>query len=262
MEAGKRYYVAFWVSASELMYNPHDNLGAYFSTDSLYLSSLTTSIGLTPHIKSPDGYLVADSSGWEKISGSFIADGGERWIVLGTFAPFLDVQFLVPSLDRISYYLVDYVCVISLDDEPSSITHQEFCVELPYSFSIEVDEVVNVLEWSDGDSSFSKTFVEPGKYWYRYINDNCELVVDTIVILDDHIIPINLLGPDTIICDHQQLMYSIDADTYSDILWSNGQTGHSTIINKPGQYWVAARDACNKYICGHFKSRACRKIFF
>jgi hypothetical protein len=82
---GKEYFAEFYVSASDSSPYTANNMGIYFSVDPV--SSTTTSfLPYVPQV-SNDSMTnpLSNRSVWTKISGTFIAQGGERYITIGNF---------------------------------------------------------------------------------------------------------------------------------------------------------------------------------
>ena len=124
LKSNKIYCVSFYVSLANL--NPfatqdYNNLaitkiGAYFSLDSLYQLGWDT-LPYTPQVESPSGIYLSDTLNWMEISGTFIAQGGERYITLGNFHSVTDTlritnAFYVGNQSLVSYYFLDDISVI------------------------------------------------------------------------------------------------------------------------------------------------------
>ena len=95
LEAGETYHVEFWVSCGDLMSAAADQLGIYFSTTEISYPTTSTYGGLlnyTPQIVNTVGNFLIDTT-WQKVSGDFVAAGGEQYIVMGYFKPAIASEF-------------------------------------------------------------------------------------------------------------------------------------------------------------------------
>jgi hypothetical protein len=103
----------YYVSAGDRCQYVTDDIGFYFSNDSINPDSDFV-FQYTPQVENPDGNMLSDTLNWMLISGYFIAQGGEQWIIIGNFKDdahtTLDTlaNWIVPG----SYYFVDDVSVI------------------------------------------------------------------------------------------------------------------------------------------------------
>jgi gliding motility-associated-like protein len=113
LEVGATYRFSMFVTASEVYYNPSNNLSVLFleNIDGLIennqLPSGTPILTNTPSIIWTEP--IYDSSGWHEISGYYTASGCEKFIVIGNFSiPYSTVFFVTDSLVE-SYYFIDNV---------------------------------------------------------------------------------------------------------------------------------------------------------
>jgi gliding motility-associated-like protein len=118
LNPGEIIHVCFYVSLAEISKYGIDKLGAYFAKDSvLYNDVLATYLNLTPQIQNSNG-IISDRENWVKISGSFVAAGGERFMVIGNFHPDNAAsKDSINSLYSVAYYYIDdvYVGLTSCD---------------------------------------------------------------------------------------------------------------------------------------------------
>lgn len=102
-----------------------NSIGMYIGLDSVLYTSPqfpTNLFTYQPQINYNDS-ILKDSINWVKISGTFIANGGEQWITIANFLPDDSISiFLLNSLmpyldtnDYRSYYLIDDVSVFPCD---------------------------------------------------------------------------------------------------------------------------------------------------
>lgn len=120
LEAGKTYYVEFFVSRADWQPLGIFQIGAYLSVNRPYSAAgnYNNRIQAIPQVKNPDFYYLTDSVGWTRISGYFVADGGEQYLTIGNFSP----DSLTPytgSYYMRSTYFIDDVMVIESEETTS-----------------------------------------------------------------------------------------------------------------------------------------------
>jgi gliding motility-associated-like protein len=110
--AGKEYCASFYVVVAENLNKSFDRgTSVYFSHDSVCYTSEWCLYSLTPQIN-PVGNIINDTLNWIKISGSFLATGGEEYIYIGSFVDYFNVNSfaidpLLPSPNHFGYYIDD-----------------------------------------------------------------------------------------------------------------------------------------------------------
>jgi len=114
----KTYCAGFWVSLVEHVQYAVDHIGMFVSKDPVGLS-IPSILPYVPQIENPTGSLITDTLNWVLISGSFQAQGGEKYITIGNFRDDSLTGTLVvdPASYKaaISYYLVDAVFLYECD---------------------------------------------------------------------------------------------------------------------------------------------------
>ena len=88
-----------------------NGLGFYFKSSQVTTNS-TKCLNVTPQVESLS--ILADSVNWTLISGSFVAGGGEQWLVIGCFENDNNISVTGYSASApAAYYLIDDVSVTS-----------------------------------------------------------------------------------------------------------------------------------------------------
>lgn len=112
--AGVAYRVSFYVSLGDNMGWAIEELGAYFSVNPGLVDTTTLPQVLPAQIVNTNGPLV-QADGWTRISGDFVAAGGEKFITIGSFVATPTLQQRTPArssvLEYLSYYYIDGVSV-------------------------------------------------------------------------------------------------------------------------------------------------------
>lgn len=95
--------------------------------------------------------------------------------------------------------------------------------------------------WQDGSSTDSLRITSSGTYWLSVTKDGCtnsDSITLTIADLRQD------LGPDGIACKEVPVAQVLQAKgtALAQVLWSDGSTGHSLPITKPGTFWVSVTE--------------------
>lgn len=87
LQAGKTYCVKFYWSITNQSSVGVDGLGAYFGDSSLdTISKCNDPITyLIPQVQNPSGNMLTDTLNWVLMTGTFTANGSEKYMVLGNF---------------------------------------------------------------------------------------------------------------------------------------------------------------------------------
>ncbi len=124
LKAGKEYCVEFYVSAADKYMYAADGIGAYFSKTPVS-SSLQTVLPYTAQVNNPAGNILTDSMNWTKIIGSFMATGGEVYMVIGNFKDDANTNTSIinnGAWNTSAGYYIDDVSVILCSDTVKPIT--------------------------------------------------------------------------------------------------------------------------------------------
>ena len=109
--ANEKYCVSYYVSlAASVVGLACNNLGAYFSANHIY-SPTGYWLPYIPQIN--DTAIVSDTTNWTLIYGQFIAQGGERYLIIGNFYNDSSTNTAVinSTLTPWAYYYIDDVNV-------------------------------------------------------------------------------------------------------------------------------------------------------
>ena len=95
--------------------------------------------------------------------------------------------------------------------------------------------------WSTGSRDSSIAVTEGGTYWLAVTDSGCTTKDSIKIALLSP--PIINLGPDTFICQGQQLVLLTNANALS-YLWSDGSIGPTNAVSETGTYWVSVTNQC------------------
>ena len=113
LKQGHEYCVSFYVSVAEEFKYVVDGIGLYLSVDSAVDYTINTNLSFVPQISNPVGNIIYDTLNWVQISGTYIANGGEKYFTIGNFKD--DINTLVDSTSGTlmgAYLFIDDVSVI------------------------------------------------------------------------------------------------------------------------------------------------------
>ncbi len=100
MKKGMKYCVKFYVSLSDLSKYSTNNIGAYFTKDDKELLSFADAAIVQP--KRTGKFImdyrnqertISTHFGWEQICGTYVAEGGEKFMVIGNFFTDKETKF-------------------------------------------------------------------------------------------------------------------------------------------------------------------------
>ena len=117
LKQGHEYCVSFYISVAEELKYVTDGIGLYLSIDSAVDYTINTNLPFVPQISNPSGNIIYDTLNWVQISGTYIANGGEKYFTIGNFKD--DANTLIDSINNnvpqsryLSYLFIDDVSVI------------------------------------------------------------------------------------------------------------------------------------------------------
>ncbi len=211
LKGGKKYNVEFYVSLSDSSQYACSNIGAYFSINQV-TSGNDKNLPDTPQISNPLNNILSEKINWTKISGSFIASGGEKYITIGNFKDDANSDTLYvggPSWYTLAYYYIDDVSVI--EDTTTGVREfsnekERYKIKLypnPNNGTMQMDynltegqtgeliiynmigEKINTyhLLSSKNNIKISEAALQNGIYFYQITIDKQAIINDKIVII-------------------------------------------------------------------------------
>ena len=137
---GNTYCVSFSVSHADATAIAIDQIGAYFSRDTIAVNTQSP-LYLQPQITNSSGNILSDSEGWTSISGVFEATDTLNWLTIGNFFDNAGTDTLTISGDGITiedfaYYYLDEVSVTPVPSLQLPETEIDVCVGTEQSISM------------------------------------------------------------------------------------------------------------------------------
>ncbi len=195
LKPNKKYCVNYYVSLWDLDTLSCNNIGMYFSQDSIQTND--SLLPLTPQVKNNLNNRLNNKTGWTQVSGLYIATGGERYIIIGNFdnVSDLDTMFISGGFVPGARYFVDDVSVVEVTNPPCEPVEAAFGYAITnYKVSFKDSSTLSAshFRWSfgDGDTSTAQkpkhTYAAPGTYTVRLIASSwCsrDTLYKTVVII-------------------------------------------------------------------------------
>jgi gliding motility-associated-like protein len=149
LTAGKSYAIEYYVSLANYQ-AAVNSISALFTTTKI-TSNDDCFIVATPQVKYTSGY-ITDSLGWTKISGSFLAQGGEEYLTIGFFEDttnHVGVLPLIPDTVSLGYFSVYYYIDGIELKETQDISNPKNCSDIiPNVFTPNADGINDVLRFT------------------------------------------------------------------------------------------------------------------
>jgi len=246
LQEGKAYEVSFYVSCADDSHYAIDAFGAQLSVDSLeQVDDKVIDIVGNVHIGNTSGQPITDKTGWYRIYGTYIAQGGERYITIGNFLYNNElVTHSFPSWEtNLASYYVEDVSVISVEPILSLGNDTTICPgdSILYDYSGFCENAG--LSWEDGSTDLTRWISEAGTYSLSG-TVGCSQFFDNVIISNSpdpgHFLPL-----DTVICP-SGIVELVPSGTYTYYEWQDGSSQPTYNADIEGQYWL---EVINSYGC-------------
>jgi gliding motility-associated-like protein len=257
MIAGHKHRVVLYVSSN---YNPSITAYNYIGVDRVGVAFTNNAINHPTDRTLMLDYAVVNDSGahltipnnWIKVEGTYIAQGGEQWIQIGTFKTsatphsFVQVYPTVPNsgTEDYCYMFVDDVTVTDLDKVNTFTSAHDTAVCDAAGMVLISPVATNNYLWNTGATTPSITLTDSGTYWCRAKINNNEYI-DTFHVGRKYFYPSLSLGNDTLICRDDNYTLGRDLALANYYSWSTGATGCCIIPKESGQYFLTTSNGCD-----------------
>ena len=120
LKQGHRYAFTCYLSMANKFRYAIANFGAYFSVDAVSMPAIDV-LPFVPQIENADSNMLTDTLNWMPITGTYLANGGEQYVLLGNFKPVAEgydtayQYYGSPTHANWAYYYIDDVSLIDLD---------------------------------------------------------------------------------------------------------------------------------------------------
>lgn len=171
--AGKAYVITFSASLAERSAYAVSGLGVYFTNDKVDVSN-NAFLNVTPHVVTTE---IVTGTEWTTFTGVYVANGGEKYVTLGCFDGYMEIQKIVaPNTNnsRKAYYYIDDVSLapqlIPAEDLTSVLTGS--CYRLK-DLNFELDQAV-ILPTSYDELNSLARFLKTYPYLVVYIDGHTD----------------------------------------------------------------------------------------
>ncbi len=124
--SGTEYMLTFYVSLSQYSTHGTNNIGAYVGED-LIEGEVNNYLNYFPQVYSMDQKSLTNSTSWTKVSNTFIAKGGEKYVIVGSFSSAMKNNIEASSLSNsLIHYFIDNVSLKELGEENNLIENGSF----------------------------------------------------------------------------------------------------------------------------------------
>ena len=242
LEAGKCYYLEFYVNAANDFPYASDGVGAHVSVGEITAGNANPLL-VSPQVENPAGSIISDTLAWTKVSGYFTASGGEDHLTIGNFKSDALTNWIEFNPDvwyqQSSYLYIDDVLLElrELDVELGSDT--SLCEGEMIALDATTDDAE--YNWENGTTLPTRQVSVDGEYWVDVTVGGCS-ISDTIMV-DIEPVPSVILGSDITLCEQENLVISAITNV-SNITWQDGSMGTDFHISEPGIYWAEVSNDC------------------
>jgi len=114
LQLNHTYLVSFYVSPADNCNYFTDDIGAYFSVDSVKNWANGSNLPYAPQVENTQGNVLNDTLNWMLVSGTFTAQGGEKFITIGNFKDDANTTLVnfQSGPNDFGYYFIDDVSVV------------------------------------------------------------------------------------------------------------------------------------------------------
>ncbi|MCO5260046.1 MAG: OmpA family protein [Crocinitomicaceae bacterium] len=124
LKKGEKYCVQFYVAMAEASMYSSNQIGAHFSKKAFGTEAKESIIEKT-HVLNENNKIFNAPYGWDQVCGTFIADGGEKFITIGNFTSNENTKTQRNKKDSKSktalipaaYYYLDNITVYQIDED-------------------------------------------------------------------------------------------------------------------------------------------------
>ncbi len=168
LEEEKVYCVKMSVMLGLLSKYACNNLGMYLSDKPMDIEALDAD-AITPQIIHSQNKVFSEQFDWEDICHTFIANGGERYLTIGNFAPTSETEEekirkpkgIIGTQSRNAYYYIDDVSVMNMAGVEScdcEVDASGSSLQVKYSKEVSSDMELDVTE----DIEMSRIYFDEG----------------------------------------------------------------------------------------------------
>lgn len=242
LRKGDTYFLSFQLSVGDNAGYFSDDIGMFLSPDTIASDTILT---FSPQLANADGNVLTNMDEWIEIAGQFVAEGGERFLVIGNFKVDEETT-LIPRPENDTLFKTTYFFIDEVKVEPCKARFPETLLFAEDSLICEGESIrlagvaidSATYEWEDGSTEVIRQINQANTYQLSISLNGCTRT-DSIKIGAIKLPEIQL-GADTTLCPGASLLLEVEAGAES-YLWSDQSTGTELQVNEPGSYEVRAQ---------------------
>lgn len=185
LQNGQEYYLEFFVNKSDIYGLAIDRIGAYFSSYPITKNDAGV-LSINPQVSNPRHRIITDTMNWTKISGTFLAMGGEHYITIGNFYTLEETDTLIFNPDwpdDYAHYYIDGITLVEVESKikipnvftPNNDNINDFFIAESTSINSLVAEIYNrwgqlIHSWNNPnegwDGKYKGLDCPEGVYYY------------------------------------------------------------------------------------------------
>jgi OOP family OmpA-OmpF porin len=171
--AGKAYQFSFNISLAEKSAYVVSGIGVYFSNDKMDVKN-NSFLNVTPDIITTE---ITTNTEWTTFTGTYVANGGERYLTLGGFDRYMETQKIVAANtnnSRKAYYYIDDLSLTPAVIAPLDITAilTGSCFQLQ-NLNFETDKAV-ILDGSYDELNALADFLKKYPFLVVYVDGHTD----------------------------------------------------------------------------------------
>jgi gliding motility-associated-like protein len=233
--------IGFWINLADFVRYAVDRVGAYLSINPVG-DIVVSYLPYTPQVQNDSGVFLTDNQGWTLISGTYLAQGGEKYITIGNFSPdsYTDTLLINSEfgLNNIAYYFIDAVFVYECDSTrlAEAGVDKSICKDSSTRIGAPIQAGCH-YKWTPTDGLDNDTLSSPmaspqqtTSYYLVMSDPFYQLTADSVTVyVDDYCLPEEVYIPN---------VFSPNNDGINDELYVRGQhikEAHFTVYNRWGE---------------------------
>jgi gliding motility-associated-like protein len=247
LQQGKEYFIEFNVSIGESASSAaSDQVGLLLTDSTINCPGMSLQVlsNYHPQIVSPKGFVLNDSINWTKISGSYIAQGGEEYLTIGIFVPNDSLTWIYRHYFWVlgCTYFIDDVYIYESDHPPGQVdAGADTVICLGDSVELGTTDFLDYKYlWTNAEGmtdSTARPWVYPmhaTSYYLKQTDFLSQIAYDTITITIKNCEPRADAGRDVVICKGDSVQLGSTDNLLNSYAWTTSQ-GESFAGARP---WV------------------------
>lgn len=230
--AGGVYTFEMYVSLGDNSNYASNKIGAYISAAKINANT-DEYLNYRPQILS--SAYITDKSGWTRITGTYVATGGEHYVTIGVFEPAATSTRIQVAggnnsgaYEGVSYYYLDDVSMTRACDLPKVLLPDDIYICDDQFAAMTITPLpanANTYLWNTGAATSALHISSPGKYILKETTAYCT-VYDTINVTFTRKPKVDL-GKDTTLCNGSVRLNATSSG--ASYKWNTGST--DSVIN-------------------------------